>query len=233
LGKVEGLQNSINHDLIGYRLRSRSEGIPRVTRGQGQRQNLHSRLQVLSSEQIELLAPVRVRADKSVGGTSRCGPSEFGCELRTIELKVSEFPEFSSLCEKLISDHGDERRRRVSSCFIATYLATKTCSTRDNRVMLAVHRDSGKGDDMSLIFGLSSSQEYSGGVLRVATTRSGNMTRRRSRSDRLVHKYGTVTYDITLGRCCVLLDPEHSVHRLHWGKRSVVIVTAKPIRSQE
>ena len=233
MGKVEGFQNFLYHGLTGNRLRSRSEGIPRVTRGQGQRQNLHSRLQILSSEQIESLAPLRERAEKSVGGTNRCGPSEFGCELRTIELKSADFPEFSSLCEKLILEHGDERRRRISSIFIVTYLATKTCSTRDNRVMLAVHRDSGRGDDMSLIFGLSSPQEYSGGVLRVAATRSGNMTRRRPRSDRLVHKYGTVTYDITLGRCCVLLDPEHSVHRLHWGKRSVVIVTAKPIRSQE
>ena len=205
-----------------------------MTRSRGRRENLNSRLIVLDPSQIDPVKALRSKIENRGGRPRRCGPNDFGCEIDTFGFNLNSVPEFAAICEKLILENSpDGLGRRITSCFLSTYVATKTCSTRDNRVMLAVHRDDGQGDDMSLIFGLSSPQEFSGGLLRVASTESGNMQRRKRRSENLILKCGSVAYDVTLGRCCVLLNAEHSVHRLHWGRRSVAIVTAKPIRSQE
>ena len=204
------------------------------TRSHGRRENLNSRLLVLPPEEIGFVETLRAKIEKRGGTPTRCGPEGFGCEIITFNFKLASVPEFKKICERLISENNpDGRSRRITSCVLSTYSATKTCSTRDNRVMLAVHRDDGQGDDMSLVFGLSPPQQYSGGLLRVAVTESGNMQRRERRSDKLIHKCGSVAYDVSSGRCCVLLNVEHSVQRLHWGKRSVAVVTAKPVRTQE
>ena len=94
---------------------------------------------------------------------------------------------------------------------------------------MAAHRDDGQGDDITLIFGLSRSQEFSGGILRVSNVPSGNIWKDVRKSTVFTHRRGSVSYDVFLGRCVVLQNAEHAVQRMHWGKRSVVIVTAKPI----
>ena len=185
----------------------------------------------LTEEEQFICSPLFEIALKDRRRGSRVGPEEFGCELRTIFFSLARFPDFEEICRRLIAENApDNRSRRFSKPFIAIYKATEVCAVRDNRVMLAAHRDDGKDDDMSLIFGLSPRSEFSGGMLRVAKTDSGNLWRRKRSSDHETQKSGSVGYDIFRGRCCVLQNAEHTVHRLHWGRRIVVIVTAKPIK---
>ena len=99
----------------------------------------------------------------------RCGPPEFGCRRSNFEFDIRTTAAFGKLCEKLICENAcDDRVRRITSATISTYTTKVVCSTRDNRVMMGVHRDDGTGDDISLIFGLSAKQDFSGGLLRVS-----------------------------------------------------------------
>ena len=212
---------------------SRQKTLPAQTRSQGQKNDPHSKLLVLPDEEISSLDPLIEMARRDMRAPMRCGPPEFGCRRSNFEIDLRVTPEFGSLCEKLIRENArDDRVRRITSATISTYTTTVVCSTRDNRVMLGVHRDDGTGDDISLIFGLSVMQSYSGGLLRVGATKSGDVWRRRRESSQFTEKSGSVTYDVFLGRCCVLQNPEHSVQRMHWGRRSVAIITAKPVRTQ-
>ena len=215
------------------RLRDRQTTVPVPTRNRGQRTDPHSKLLVLSETEVSSLEPLieMARTDERV--PTRCGQVELGCRRSNFEFDFRLSSEFNALCDKLIRENArDNRVRRITSSTISTYTTTLVCSTRDNRVMMGVHRDDGTGDDISLIFGLSVPQDFSGGLLRVGATKSGDVWRRRRESSVLTEKSGSVTYDIFLGRCCVLQNPEHSVQRMHWGRRSVAIVTAKPMRFQ-
>ena len=210
---------------------SRQIPVGRVTRCMGMKISSHSKLIALPAEQLVVLDGL-VDAAAKIGRTpERCGSPEFGCLRLNFEFDMRLHPGFTELCNKLITENArDERPRRITSSTISIYTTTKVCSTRDNRVMLGVHRDDGTGDDLSLIFGLSHAHEYSGGLLRVAATKSGDVWRRKLNSNTFTHKRGTDSYDVSYGRVCVLQNPEHSVQRLHWGRRVVAIVTAKPSR---
>ena len=154
--------------------------VDRVTRGKGMMESSHSKLIALPTEQLEVLdglANVAATIDRI---PMRCGTEDFGCFRINFEFDMRLYPSFAELCNKLIADNArDERPRRITSSTISIYTTTKVCSTRDNRVMLGVHRDDGTGDDVSLIFGLSHAHEYSGGLLRIAATRSGDVWRRK------------------------------------------------------
>ena len=215
-------------------MKSRQASSPARTRSRGQKTDPHSKLLVLSEEEVLTLDPLIEFAKSDPRVPMRCGVPEFGCRRSNFEFDIRATTGFAKLCEKLICEHAREDRvRRITSATISTYTTKVVCSTRDNRVMMGVHRDDGTGDDISLIFGLSVKQDFSGGLLRVGATKSGDVWRRRRDSQTLTEKGGSVSYDIFLGRCCVLQNPEHSVQRMHWGRRSVAIITAKPSRSRE
>ena len=205
---------------------------PRQTRSQGKRDDPLSKLLILDSAEQGCLDGLVSLLDADPAVARRCGPEEYGCTLKKVNFDLRSFPRFASLCEELIQTHGcDSRPRRITSSFLSLYSTSVPCSPRDNRAVLAPHRDDGPGDDISLVFGLSPCHEYSGGILRVANTRSGSLWKTKKRPKSPAHKRGSSSYDVSLGRCCVLLNAEHSVQRIHWGSRRVAIVTAKPFRS--
>ena len=207
--------------------------VPR-TRSQGRREDPHSKLLILDEAQRGCLNGLASYLDDHPSVPKRCGPEKLGCTLKTFFFDIGLFPDFASLCAEIIQSHScDSRPRRITSSLLSTYATKKPCSPRDNRAILAPHRDDGSGDDISLVFGLSPSVEFSGGLLRVSNTFSGSLWRSQKRSNSSAHKRGSVSYDLSFGRCCVLLNAEHSVQRLHWGSQRVAIVTGKPRRQTE
>ena len=201
-----------------------------MTRSQGQRQTLQSALLVLEPNELEKLKSLLKTLAADRGLPTRYGSEELSCSRRSFQFKIARHPGFQELCRELVRKHArDERPRRLTSSFLSTYIANHVFSTRDNQVLMAAHRDDGPGDDISLVFGLSDPKEFSGGLLRVSNMPSGNMWKKKRFSTVQVHKHGSVTYDVFWGRCVVLQNAEHSVSQMHWGKRSVAIVTAKPI----
>ena len=226
----ENLCLVFGHNLF-CRSRSRKTCEPPQLRSRGKREDPHSKLLILDEAQRGCLDGLVAHLDNHPSAPKRCGPVEFGCTLKTFFFDIRLFPQFSRLCEELIQTYScDSRPRRITSSFLSTYSTKKPCSPRDNRAMFAPHRDDGLGDDISLVFGLSPSTEFSGGLLRVSNTLSGSLWRTQNRLNSPAHKRGSVSYDISFGRCCVLQNAEHSVQRLHWGSRRVAIVTGKPIR---
>jgi hypothetical protein len=196
------------------------------------REDPHSKLIVLEDVQKSCVGSLLPLFESQAVVSRRCGPVDFGCFLKSFTFDIRMFPDFCLLCEQLIQAHAiDGRPRRITSAFLSSYTTKSVCDPRDNRAMFAPHRDDGNGDDISLIFGLSSCHEYSGGILRVANTSSGSLWRSQKRGIPPAHKRGSSSYDVSFGRCCVLLNAEHSVQRLHWGVRKVAIVTAKPVRA--
>ena len=230
--RVRGhFQNCLCFSPYFDRLRSRSGFDGRVTRSRGRRESLQSSLLPLNASEIEHLKPLLETLRKDRGFPVRYGPEKFSCSLRSFQIKIRKYPAFQKMCLDFVKKHArDERPRRISSCFLSTYIANHVCSTRSNQVLMGAHRDDGEGDDISLVFGLSDPKEFSGGLLHVSNMASGNLWRKKRFSELHVHKSGAVTYDVYLGRCVVLQNAEHSVHRMHWGRRSVAIVTAKPLK---
>ena len=87
------------------------------------------------------------------------------------------------------------------------------------------HRDDCSGSDLSFVIGLTSRTNYTGGLLRVATTKNGRLNRRVRDSETDIQYRGSVAVDVSRARLCVLLNSaEHVVTRLSSGHRSVVVV---------
>ena len=122
----------------------------------------------------------------------------------------------------------DDVLRRVQLVELVIYKAQKTCSTRDNKPLLLPHRDDKVGGDVSLVIGLSQSSDYSGCMLRIATSKDGSIWRDKKSSDARSEKLSgraVTSYDVHLGTCVLSWNTaEHYVTRLHFGTRCVVVV---------
>ena len=141
---------------------------------------MQSSLLALEATEIDELKPLLETLRKDRGLPVRYGPEQFSCSLRSFQLQISKYPGFQKLCLDFVKKHArDERPRRISSCFLSTYIANHVCSTRANQVLMGAHRNDGKGDDISLVFGLSDPKDFSGGLLRVSNMASGNLWKKK------------------------------------------------------
>ena len=122
----------------------------------------------------------------------------------------------------------DEVSRRLQCVELAIYKANKICSTRNHKPLLLPHRDDRVGGDVSLVIGLSKSSEYSGCMLRIATSKDGSIWRDKKSSDarkEVLSGRAVTSYDVHLGTCVLSWNTaEHYVTRLHFGMRCVAVV---------
>ena len=122
----------------------------------------------------------------------------------------------------------DDVLRRIQLIELVIYKAQKTCSTRDHRPLLLPHRDDRIGGDVSLVIGLSHSSDYSGCMLRIATSKVGSIWRDKKGSDarnEILSGRAVNSYDVHLGTCVLSWNTaEHYVTRLHFGTRCVAVV---------
>ena len=122
----------------------------------------------------------------------------------------------------------DEVSRRIQHVELVIYKANKICSTRDHKPLLLPHRDDRVGGDVSLVIGLSKSSEYSGCMLRIASSKDGSIWRDKKSSDarsELLSGRAVTSYDVHLGTCVLFWNTaEHYVTSLHFGMRCVAVV---------
>lgn len=122
----------------------------------------------------------------------------------------------------------DDVSRRVQFVELVIYKANKRCSTRDHKPLLVPHRDDRVGGDVSLVIGLSPPSNYSGCLLRIATSKDGSLWRDKSGSDarsEVLSGRAFTSYDVHLGTCVLSWNAaEHYVTRLHFGMRCVAVV---------
>ena len=122
----------------------------------------------------------------------------------------------------------DDVQLRVRLVELVIYKANKRCSTRDHKALLEPHRDDRIGGDVSLVIGLSPPSQYSGCLLRIATSKDGSLWRDKKSSDarkQVLSGRAFTSYDVHLGTCVLSWNAaEHYVTRLHFGMRYVAVV---------
>ena len=110
---------------------------------------------------------------------------------------------------------------------ISHYKCLKLVNSRDTRVMVVPHRDKCSDSGYSLVIGLSRRSEYTGGMLRVSTSKAKVplLNRRQKDSETELQYRGSIPLDVSRGRVCVIKNlAEHCVCRLTSGERSVLVV---------